>query len=34
MSVTTINGLEIAYDIVGDGEQTWVLTHGGRFSKD
>jgi pimeloyl-ACP methyl ester carboxylesterase len=29
----TVNGLEIAYDIVGHG-QPWVITPGGRFSKD
>ena len=34
MAVTTVNGLEIAYDIIGDGAQTWALTPGGRFSKD
>ena len=34
MAVTTVNGLEIAYDIIGDGAQTWAITPGGRFSKD
>jgi pimeloyl-ACP methyl ester carboxylesterase len=34
MPVTTVNGLDIAYDIIGDGGQTWALTPGGRFSKD
>ena len=34
MPVTDINGLDIAYDVIGDGPQTWALTPGGRFSKD
>ena len=34
MAVTTVNGLEIAYDIIGGGAQTWAITPGGRFSKD
>jgi pimeloyl-ACP methyl ester carboxylesterase len=34
MPTTDVNGLDIAYEIVGDGEQTWTLTPGGRFSKD
>ncbi len=35
MAVAEIDGLEIAYDVVGDeGAQPWVLTPGGRFSKD
>jgi pimeloyl-ACP methyl ester carboxylesterase len=34
MAMTTVNGLEIAYDIIGNGGQTWALTPGGRFSKD
>ena len=34
MAATTVNGLEIAYDIIGDGAQTWAITPGGRFSKD
>jgi pimeloyl-ACP methyl ester carboxylesterase len=29
----TVNGLEIAYEVVGHG-QPWVITPGGRFSKD
>jgi pimeloyl-ACP methyl ester carboxylesterase len=29
----TVNGLEIAYEVVGQG-QPWVITPGGRFSKD
>ena len=35
MAVAEIDGLEIAYDVVGDeGAQPWVITPGGRFSKD
>jgi hypothetical protein len=34
MAVANINGLEIAYDVIGDGPRTWALTPGGRFSKD
>jgi pimeloyl-ACP methyl ester carboxylesterase len=33
MPMETVNGLGIAYDVVGQG-QPWVLTPGGRFSKD
>lgn len=35
MPMAEIDGLEIAYDVIGDeGAQPWVLTPGGRFSKD
>ncbi len=34
MATTTVNGLTIAYEMVGDAGQPWVLTPGGRFSKD
>ena len=34
MPTTTVNGLTIAYDIVGDTGPSWILTPGGRFSKD
>ena len=34
MATATVNGLDIAYDIIGDSGQTWALTPGGRFSKD
>jgi pimeloyl-ACP methyl ester carboxylesterase len=34
MPTATINGLDIAYDLIGEGDQTWALTPGGRFSKD
>ena len=33
MALKQINGLAIAYDLIGDGEP-WVITPGGRFSKD
>ena len=33
MPVAELDGLEIAYDVVGDG-QPWILTPGGRFTKD
>lgn len=32
--VATIDGIDIAYELIGDGDQTWALTPGGRFSKD
>jgi pimeloyl-ACP methyl ester carboxylesterase len=34
MAVAEIDGVEIAYEVLGDGERTWVITPGGRFSKD
>jgi pimeloyl-ACP methyl ester carboxylesterase len=33
MPVADLDGIEIAYDLVGEGEP-WVLTPGGRFTKD
>jgi pimeloyl-ACP methyl ester carboxylesterase len=33
MPIEQINGLAIAYEVIGDGEP-WVITPGGRFSKD
>ncbi len=33
MPVEKVNGLGIAYDVIGEGEP-WVITPGGRFSKD
>ncbi len=33
MPVAELDGLEIAYDVVGEG-QPWILTPGGRFTKD
>ena len=34
MPVADVDGLAIAYDVVGDGGQPWAITPGGRFSKD
>lgn len=34
MPIADINGLEIAYEVVGDAGEPWALTPGGRFSKD
>jgi pimeloyl-ACP methyl ester carboxylesterase len=34
MPVADVDGLAIAYDIVGDGGRPWAITPGGRFSKD
>jgi len=34
MAKVTVNGLEIAYEIIGSGSQTIAITCGGRFSKD
>jgi pimeloyl-ACP methyl ester carboxylesterase len=35
MALATVDGLDIAYDVVGGGDgPPWVLTPGGRFSKD
>lgn len=34
MASANIEGLTIAYDLVGDSGRPWVLTPGGRFSKD
>src|SRR4051812_8576188 len=34
MPVVELDGIEIAYDLVGDGGQPWVLTPGGRFTKE
>jgi pimeloyl-ACP methyl ester carboxylesterase len=33
MPTAELNGLEIAYDVVGEG-QPWIITPGGRFAKD
>lgn len=33
MPVATVDGLELAYDVIGDGEP-WALTPGGRFSME
>jgi len=34
MPKVDVNGIGIAYDIIGDGEKTIAITAGGRFSKD
>jgi pimeloyl-ACP methyl ester carboxylesterase len=34
MSEIELNGVHIAYEIIGDGKKTAVITPGGRFSKD
>ena len=34
MATATVDGLEIAYEVIGDGGRTWTITPGGRFSKD
>jgi pimeloyl-ACP methyl ester carboxylesterase len=34
MPNATVNGLDISYDLLGDGDRTWAITPGGRFSKD
>jgi pimeloyl-ACP methyl ester carboxylesterase len=33
MPTATVNGLSISYDVIGEG-RPWVITPGGRFSKD
>ncbi|MGE0880300.1 MAG: alpha/beta fold hydrolase [Acidimicrobiia bacterium] len=34
MGIMDVNGLDIAYDVIGSGGQPWIITPGGRFSKD
>ena len=34
MPTATINGLSLAYEVVGDSGQPWVITPGGRFTKE
>ena len=34
MPVAEIDGLQISYELIGHGGQTWTLTPGGRFGKD
>lgn len=34
MPTTTVDGMTIAYDLLGDGGRPWIVTPGGRFSKD
>jgi pimeloyl-ACP methyl ester carboxylesterase len=34
MPTTTIEGIELAYEVIGDQGAPWIITPGGRFSKD
>jgi pimeloyl-ACP methyl ester carboxylesterase len=34
MTVATVDGVTLAYEVVGDGGQPWILTPGGRFTKE
>jgi pimeloyl-ACP methyl ester carboxylesterase len=34
MSRATVNGLSISYEVIGTSGQPWVITPGGRYSKD
>ena len=34
MPKVKVGGIGVAYDIIGDGKKTAVITPGGRFSKD
>jgi len=34
MTIATVNGLDIAYELIGEGEETWTITPGGRFTKE
>lgn len=34
MAVATVNGLRLGYEVIGESGPAWVLTPGGRFSKD
>ncbi len=35
MAVAKVNGLSLAYEIIGDeGARPWVITPGGRFTKE
>ena len=34
MARAELGGLSVAHDVIGDGDSSWVLTPGGRFSKD
>ena len=34
MPIAEINGLSLAYEVVGDSGQPWVITPGGRFTKE
>src|SRR6516225_6585701 len=34
MAMAKVNGLNIGYELIGDGERPWVVTAGGRFNKE
>ena len=34
MPLANVNGLEIAYDVIGSGGRPWTLTPGGRYGRD
>ena len=34
MPIAEINGLSLAYEVVGETGQPWVITPGGRFTKE
>src|SRR5262245_3350052 len=34
MPVATVDGVSLAYEVIGDRGRPWVVTPGGRFSKD
>lgn len=34
MPTITVDGIDLAYEVIGDAGEPWVLTPGGRFSKD
>lgn len=34
MAIAEVNGLNIGYDVIGSGVQSWILTPGGRFARD
>lgn len=34
MAIATVDGLNLAYEIIGDSGQPWVITPGGRFTKE
>ncbi len=34
MATVKVNGLNIGYELVGDGSRPWIVTEGGRFNKE
>jgi pimeloyl-ACP methyl ester carboxylesterase len=34
MPIAELNGLDIAFDVIGTGRQPWIITPGGRYSKE